>query len=187
MILTALNLESLQEQNKLELEEVRVEESLKHLKHSIHFYPGSWYQPLIQIDGLYLQSTILQNLKNYQSQKGTSALGIKYLRWKGTISLMLKIETDTITFHSWQDFIKLNHVPVQLGISVENSSQVVIYLTPKDIYDKIKEKYESLKVIQDNNSKESIINNALNMMTQDYQNLLIFVDKQIERRILNDC
>lgn len=182
MILTALSFKSLQECNKINLSSVTVSEKLSFLENSIHFHPGSWYQPMLKITDLHITYDVVQKIHSWQSNN-TRNYSRCLLRWIGSVSLILQVDVETLKLKSLNDQVKINHVPVQVGLSTIEDPKVVIYLSPLDVYLKIQDKYKSLLAIQTLNSRESIVNSALETITDDYKNLLDKIDKEIENRI----
>ena len=127
----------------------------------------------------------INNINQICKKNTTKISRIGSPRWLGSVNLFLQIKLEKVKLKSLEQKIKINHVQVQIGLTSMEEANIVIYLSPLDVYMKIKDKYKSLLAIQKQNQRETISNLALDNIIEDYKILLDIIDKKILDRIEN--
>ena len=107
---------------------------------------------------------------------------IKTKRIPGSLSLNLCLDNFRSKFPKFSNKLNLFHIPIQIGLSVDDSPRVNIYLTPDDIYTHLLEKYNSFLKIQGQNTLLEITNSEIDLLVADYQKLMDEIHSQIAHR-----
>lgn len=187
MLTVSIQTDILTEQNIVTMEPMEVSETDSFLYDSIHFNLGNWFEPTIQITKVSLdldQLTKYENiLQKYKTLEPLKSLVLQSERTSGSVILKLCLKKYLLPTSKIEDSLTLYNIPVQIGVLEQCSSDLKIFIRPRDIYESLYCRFNILCKINTNNKNSSINNEDFEIILKDYEASLGKISQIINHRI----